>query len=109
MFGHGSATLGTAYFLSYLDEKGLLNSLCGYMLKYCRESFTRYKARGACPSALFRVKHEQGNALKNLQSSLVHCNLNDASLFIFVSYNYAQVYASRCFVSQLLDRVLPRL
>ena len=74
-----------------------------YMLKHCRECFTRYKARGARPSALFRVKQEQGNAftiLKNFQRnaliktcSLVHCNLNGASLFIFVSYNYARAYA----------------
>ena len=66
-----------------------------YMLKHCRECFTRYKARGRPPSALFRVKQEQGNAftiLKNFQRnaliktcSLVYCNLNGANLFIFVS------------------------
>ena len=39
------------------------------MLKYCRECVsyvkinTAGKARGRVPSALFRVKHKQGNAL----------------------------------------------
>ena len=41
-----------------------------YMLKHCRECFMRYKAQGCAPSALFCVKHKQGNAftiLKNFQ------------------------------------------
>ena len=56
----------------------------------------------AKPSALFRIKQEQANAfiiIKNFQRItfiktclLVHCNLNGASLFMFVSYNYAQAY-----------------
>ena len=30
--------------------------------------------------------------------SLVHCNLNGANLFIFVSYNYTRAYTSWCFL-----------
>ena len=92
-----------------------MNALCN--IKHEVRSPNTNKARGkaeyfisieATLSALFCVKHEQGNAstiLKNFQRNalikmclLVHCNLNGASLFIFVSYNYARPYTSRCFL-----------
>ena len=62
-------------------------------------------ASGRTPRAFYRVKQEQGNAftiLKNIQietCSLVHYNFNSASLFIFVSYNYARAYSSWCLVN----------
>ena len=36
--------------------------------------------------------------------SLVHCNLNSANLFVFISYNYARAYASRHFLIAKLAR-----